>query len=86
MKSWLQAERLQAQDPSETMNVLAAYFIVAWRALHLTHVARHRPEAPVDSVVSEDEREVLEAYVGHPITSVGDALLAITVLGRYTLH
>jgi hypothetical protein len=84
MKSWLKAERLQTEDPVETMNVLAAYFIVAWRALYLTHVARHSPAAPMDTVLSQDERDVLEAHTGHGITSVGEALLAITVLGGYT--
>jgi hypothetical protein len=84
MKSWLRAERLQTEDPMETMNVLAAYFIVAWRALYLTHVARHSPETPVDNVLTRDERDVLEAHGGQPMESVGDALLAITVLGGYT--
>ena len=57
----LNVERVQIDDGAELINALALYYIVAWRVLHLTYLARTDSDEPADIVLTESEMRVLTA-------------------------
>ena len=83
LKSGLQIERLQFDDAHTLSNALAVYWIVAWRTLHLTHVAREEPNSPANKVLEADELAVLEQTESAPVTTTQQAIIAIAKLGGY---
>lgn len=83
LKSGCQVERLQFDNVATLSNALAAYFIVAWRLMYLTFLAREDPLLPANAVLEEDELEVLTEATKKPIQTVQDAVLAIAKLGGY---
>jgi hypothetical protein len=83
LKTGLRVERLQIDDKHALLNALAAYFIVAWRILWLTHAGRHHPDDPADKVLEPDEEYLLERLSGRKIRTCGDAVLALATLGGY---
>jgi hypothetical protein len=83
LKSGLGAEKLQIDDAVSLAHALALYYVIAWRLLFLTHTAREHPDAPAATVLDADEVEVLEAFVGKPVRTAAEAMLAIARLGGY---
>jgi len=86
LKSGLGAEKLQIDDATSLAHALAVYYVAAWRLLHLTHTAREHPDTPATTVLAADELEVLAAFVGQPVRTVGDAVLAVARLGGYEYY
>lgn len=83
LKSGLKIERLQFDDSHSLSNALAIHWVVAWRILHMTHVAREEPNAPVCNVLDTDEIAVLEEIEANPVTTSRDAVTAIAKLAGY---
>lgn len=83
LKTGLGVERLQVTEAGHVMNVLAQYWIVAWRILWLTHIARTDPEKPAEEVLPEDELEVLRALTRKPVTTAADVVTAVARLGGH---
>jgi hypothetical protein len=86
LKSGCNVERLQLEDFDSLTKAIALYFIVAWRLLHLTYMARVEPTTPASQVLSQDEITVLTKVSGHPVDTVSKAVLQIAKLGGYTYY
>ena len=85
-KSWLKAESLQIDDAHSLSHCLALYYIVAWRLLYITHLAREAPQAPPTTVLTELEVQVLEAISGKPVPTLEIAVREIAKLGGYEYY
>jgi hypothetical protein len=83
LKSGLKAESLQIDDAHSLAHCLAVYYIVAWRLLYITHLAREAPNAPPTTVLTELEVQVLEATSGKKIGTLEIAVREIAKLGGY---
>jgi hypothetical protein len=83
LKSGLQVERLQIDNAHALKNGLALYYIVAWRLLYLTYVARKEPECAVQFVVEDEELQVLTQREKKPVLTTAQAMTAIAKLGGY---
>lgn len=56
---------------------------MAWRLLWLTTVARTEPLTPVEEIVEEEERQVLEQATGRPVRTAREAVRAVARLGGF---
>jgi hypothetical protein len=83
LKSGLKAERLQIDDAESLKHCLALYYVVAWRIMYLTHLARECPQQPADRVLEAGELEVLEAVTKRVVATIAQAVSAIAVLGGH---
>ena len=83
LKSGLRVERLQFDDATSLAHALAVYYVVAWRLLWLTHLARVDPDGPPSGMLNETEREVLEGASGRPIRTRRETVRAIAQLGGF---
>lgn len=86
LKSGLKAESLQIDDAHSLAHCLATYYIVAWRLLHVTYLARETPEAPAKTVFTSVEVQVLEAVGGTRVGTLADAVREVAKLGGYEPH
>lgn len=76
-------ERVQIDDGRALINALALYYMVAWRVMHLTYLARTKPDEPADLVLNPVEQQVLRAAAKRPVVTVSDALREIARLAGY---
>lgn len=83
LKSGCRAERLQIDDAASLKNALGLYYVVAWRLLWLTWVARTDPLTPAEEIVEEEERQVLEQATGRPVRTAQEAVRAVARLGGF---
>lgn len=83
LKSGLGTERLQIDDALSLKHALAVYYVVAWRLLHLTYLARERPDAPASIAFETDELAVLAGATQREVTTLGAAILAVAELGGW---
>lgn len=83
LKSGLRAERLQIDDADSLKHALGVYYVVAWRLLHLTYLARERPEAPAGESFEADELAVLAEATKRNVGTLGEAVLALAELGGW---
>lgn len=83
LKSGLQAESLQIDDAHSLAHCLATYYVVAWRLLYVTHLARARPQAPATTVLTELEVQVLESNSRKKLPTLELAVREIAKLGGY---
>jgi hypothetical protein len=83
LKSGLRAERLQIDDAVSLQHALAIYYVVAWRLLYLTYLARERPEGPAAEAFEPDELTVLAARAKREIHTLWEAVLAVAELGGW---
>jgi hypothetical protein len=86
LKSGLRSERLQIDDSTSLKHCLALYYVVAWRLLYLTHLAREEPDRPAVEVLETVELEVLRAVTKRPVETAQDALIAIALLAGYAYY
>lgn len=86
LKSGCKVERLQIDDAEALRMALAVYFVVAWRLLWLTYIARTDPDRPAEEVFESTEIAVLEAATAKPIKTVALAVIAIAGLGGYEYY
>lgn len=84
LKSGLNAEKLRFDDAHSLENALALYYIVAWRLLHLTYLARKEPEQPAATCFDEAELQVLTLVAGREVDNVAAAVLVTAKLAGYT--
>lgn len=83
LKSGLGAEKLQLDDSHSLQNLLALYYITAWRIMLMTYTAREHPEAPATEIFEPVELEVLSTVTQRPTQTMAQAVLAIAVLGGF---
>lgn len=83
LKRGLRAERLQIDDARSLAHCLAVYYVVAWRLLHLTYVAREDPERNPAEVMAPDELTVLRATTKKPLAMLVEVVREIAVLGGH---
>jgi hypothetical protein len=83
LKSGCNVERLQIDDVHRLRNALAMYYLVAWRLMYLTYLARTAPNTPAASAMSRDEITVLSRATRREVRTIADAVLAIATLGGY---
>ena len=83
LKSGCKVERLQIDDADALRMALSIYFVVAWRLLWLTYIARTDPQRPAAEVLEKAEIEVLEAATGKTINTITVAVLAIASLAGH---
>jgi hypothetical protein len=77
------AVRLQFDDATSLQHALAVCFVVAWRLLWLTHLARSDPEGGLADLFTEEEVTVLSAAAGAALTTRREAIRAIARLGGF---
>jgi len=84
IKTGCEFEKLQLESYDALSNALAFYLPIAWRMLQLRSFVRADPTEPAQSVLSNNEIEVLQLF-GRlpPRPNVKDALLAIAMMGGY---
>jgi len=80
LKSGCRIERLQILERAELEPVLALYWLVAWRVMWVTLLARERPEAPAAEVLPGPAVEVLSIAVGQPVATARDVTHALARL------
>jgi hypothetical protein len=83
LKTGLRVERLQHDTVTALMHALALYYVVAWRLMYLTHLARTDPERPAAGLLAPDELAVLTQVTAQPVTTVRQAVRAIAQLGGF---
>ena len=83
LKSGCRVERLQIDDGHALRNALALYYLVAWRLMWLTHLARTEPTKPASEVLRQEELQVLQAAAPAPVITVQDALREIARMAGY---
>jgi hypothetical protein len=83
LKSGCEFEKLQLDTFATLQKALSLYSIVAWRLLHLTYLARERPDLPAEEAISPTERHVLELATGRAITTVAEAVLAVAKIAGF---
>ena len=86
LKSGLHAEDLRFDDAGSLKNALALLYIVAWRLLHLTYLARQFPDQPAAASLEAREIEVLSLVEGKPVQTISAAVIAIAKLGGYNYY
>jgi hypothetical protein len=83
LKSGCQAEHLQVDDADSLKNVLALYYIVAWRVMYLAYQSRSRPDDPIGAVLSTVELFVLNTMSKTKISTLEEAVKQIAKMGGY---
>ena len=83
LKSGLQIERLQMAEKKTLSHAAVIYYIVAWRLLYLTYMARQEPDASATQAFEPLELEVLESKAGKSVETIAKAVHAIARLGGY---
>lgn len=86
LKSGLRAERLQIDDALSLSRCLALYYVVAWRLLQLTYLAREDPDRPAADILSRNEIAVLEALCRNTVRTLSEAVREIAKLGGYEYY
>jgi hypothetical protein len=79
-------EKRQLESAHALLIALALCVPIAWQMLLLRHQARHEPEAPARTVVSEERLEVLRAIARDPLPAsptARDVFYAIAALGGH---
>lgn len=72
LKSGCRIERLQIQERRELERVLALHWLVAWRVMWVTLLARERPEAPAEEVLTPEAVKVLSIAIRTPVATARD--------------
>lgn len=80
LKSGCGAEKLQLDSAPKLQHAVALYFVVAWRLLYLTHLAREVPDTPASTVLTEVERKLLERKLQQPVHTVAVAVRGLARL------
>lgn len=83
LKSGLQVEQFQMDTAATLCHALAVSYVVAWRLLWLTQLAREEPEAPAETLVSAEEQTVLALATGQPVTNRREVIRALARLGGF---
>jgi len=86
LKSGCNVERLQLDDFDSLTKAMCLYYIVAWRMLYMTYLAREDDSKPASTVLTADELTVLVAASKRPILTIADAIVNIAKLGGYTFY
>jgi len=76
-------EKVQINHGHALINALAVFYVVAWRVLYLTHLARTNPNDPAEQVLSGTELTVLRAASKRPVECIADAFREIACLAGH---
>lgn len=80
----LQVEKLQFDDLQTMVNALAFYSVVGWHLLGITYAVRTGADSPAESCFEKSDIALLERLSQGPVTTVGQATLAIGKLVGFT--
>jgi len=83
LKSGCQAERLQLDDAQSLANVLALYYVIAWRVMYMTYQSRIRPDEPAEAIFSAVEIVVLSKMSKTNIMTLAEAVKQIAKMGGH---
>lgn len=83
LKSGCRAEQLQIDDADSIKNVLALYYIVAWRVMYLAYQSRSRPDEPAAATFSKIELIVLSKMSKTKISTLEEGVRQIAKIGGY---
>jgi len=89
LKSGCKVEQAQLATAERLLPLLALFAIIAWRLFWMTFLARHQPDAPCTSFLSEPEWKALYAFthktdaLPHTLPTVHQATLWIAKLGGF---
>lgn len=83
LKTGLGIEELQFDTAKKLSNAIAFCSVVAWRLMWLTYYARTNPDSSAQTVLSDQQKTVLEAAMSKPIKTVQEAVVAIGKLGGF---
>jgi hypothetical protein len=86
VKSGCGAEQLHWDRATTLQNAVALYFVVAWRLLYLTHVAREAPGTPAATLLNPVEQQVLAQRCGRPVTNAREVVRAVAQLGGWEAY
>jgi len=86
LKSGCSIEKLQIDDAWSLFNVIAVYYVVAWRLLHLTYLGRLPDDVPAEETFDAEELLVLTRLNRSAIKTTAQAVVAIAKLGGYTQY
>lgn len=86
LKSGLRTERLQIDDARSLTHALTLYYVVAWRLLQLTYLAREASAQPATEVLAVEELTVLAAAAKRPVRTLAEAVREIAILGGYQYY
>jgi hypothetical protein len=83
LKSGCQAERLQVDDAQSLINVLALYYVVAWRVMYMAYQSRSRPDEPAEAMLTAVEIVVLTKMSNAEISTLQEAVKQVAKMGGY---
>jgi hypothetical protein len=83
LKSGLHLEELQHESRTTLDRAIALYYLVAWRLLWLTYVAREHPTAAASEVFTAAEIRILGGATRRKVRTAAEAQVALGVLGGY---
>lgn len=83
LKSGTKVEQSQQQSRAALERALALYYLVAWRLLWLTYLARIAPELPATVVFTHAEIRILARGSRKPVKTIASAVRALAILGGY---
>lgn len=86
IKTGCDFEKRQLESAHALLIAFAMCMPIAWQMLVLRHQSRHNPEAPADTVLSNERLEVLTAIARSPVPAkptARDVLYAIAALGGH---
>lgn len=83
LKSGCGVEDLQHETATALMQALALYYVIAWRLLWLTYVARTTPERPATELLTVPELTVLQRQTRQSVTTAQEALRAVARLAGW---
>ena len=87
LKTGCRVEELANNNITRLERALAVYIVIAWRLMLLNKLGRKNPEAPLETVLSDIEIEVLRKVFAkrkaRPLTGLYSAIVLISKLGGY---
>ena len=83
LKSGCQIEKLQIDNAASIKNILALYYVVAWRVMYLTYQGRSAPQDSPSVILSSVELEVLSKISKSEILTMKAAVTVLAKMGGY---
>ena len=83
LKSGCGVERLQIDNRRSLEHALALFYVVAWRLLYLTLIAREEPDRPATTLLSPEELTVLAQALGQPPHTAREVVQALARVGGF---
>jgi hypothetical protein len=83
LKSGCTVEDLQHETAADLQKALALYYVIAWRLLWLTYVARTEPTSAAGALLTPAELTVLRQQTGQPVGTAQEVVRAVARLAGW---